>query len=149
MPPLRHLLMFIVSLLALSESLFAQFDFVVTKKCAEAGNAESQFTLGWRYDEGRGLPQDHAEAAKWYRKAADQGHSDAIFFLGISHLYGSGVPKDEVESYAWFNILAVSNEQAEQKRDLIKLTPEKKAQAQKRSTELFNEIEARKKAAGK
>jgi TPR repeat protein len=25
------------------------------------------------YDNGKGVPQDHAEAAKWYRTAAEQG----------------------------------------------------------------------------
>jgi hypothetical protein len=63
-----------------------------------------------------------------------------------------GVPKDEVEAYAWLNIAAVSAEKAispRSLRDNLKLTPEEKARAQKRSTELFNEIEARKKATGK
>jgi TPR repeat protein len=28
------------------------------------------------YQEGRGVPQDDAEAAKWFLKAAEQGHED-------------------------------------------------------------------------
>jgi TPR repeat protein len=62
---------------------------------------------------------------------------------------GDGVTKDWVEACAWFNIAAVSMKEAQEMRDGLSLTPEEKAQAQKRSTELFKEIEARKKAAGK
>ncbi len=40
---------------------------------AEQGNAEAQFNLGGMYRQGRGVPQDDAEAMKWYRKAAEQG----------------------------------------------------------------------------
>jgi TPR repeat protein len=33
-----------------------------------------QYNLGLKYQCGRGVPRDDAEAAKWYRKAAEQGH---------------------------------------------------------------------------
>ena len=46
---------------------------------AEQGNAEAQFSLGFRYDEGEGVPQDSQEAVKWWRKAAEQGHDQAQF----------------------------------------------------------------------
>ena len=41
---------------------------------AEEGVAEAQFNLGVMYAEGRGVPQDDAEAARWYRLAAEQGY---------------------------------------------------------------------------
>jgi TPR repeat protein len=62
---------------------------------------------------------------------------------------GTGVPKDAVEAYAWFDIVAVSDSASRKIRDGLNLTPEEKARAQQRSTELFNEIEARKKKSGK
>ena len=34
---------------------------------AEQGNAYAQYKLGAMYDEGQGVPQDHAEATKWDR----------------------------------------------------------------------------------
>ena len=40
---------------------------------ANQGYAAAQFNLGIMYDEGQGVPQDYAEALKWYRKAAEQG----------------------------------------------------------------------------
>ena len=41
---------------------------------AELGVAGAQFNLGVMYAEGRGVPQDDAEAARWYRLAAEQGY---------------------------------------------------------------------------
>ena len=43
------------------------------KPFAEQGNADAQRRLGWMFDLGEGVPQDYAEAMKWYRKAADRG----------------------------------------------------------------------------
>ena len=40
---------------------------------AEAGDAEAQFTLGFVYGAGRGVPQEDIEAVILYRKAASQG----------------------------------------------------------------------------
>jgi hypothetical protein len=38
---------------------------------AEAGDAVAQNDLGVRYDDGRGVPQDDAEAVRWFRLAAN------------------------------------------------------------------------------
>ncbi len=35
---------------------------------AEAGDAESQVELGIRYEQGKGVAKDQAEAVKWYAK---------------------------------------------------------------------------------
>ena len=40
------------------------------------------------YANGHGVPQDYAEALKWYRLAADQGHANALLKLGL--VYGQG-----------------------------------------------------------
>ena len=42
---------------------------------AEAGATEAQYSLGVKYDTGEGVPQDDAEAVRWYRLAAEQGHA--------------------------------------------------------------------------
>ena len=44
---------------------------------AEQGIADAQNTLGVMYFHGHGVPQDYAEAAKWYRKAVKRGHAEA------------------------------------------------------------------------
>ncbi len=151
MPPLRRLLMCLVLLLASGCSEKDATIFEKTKKRAEAGDTEAQFDLGNLYHNGTGVPKEHldTEAEKWYRKAAEQEDSLAQFILGNMYANGTGVPKDDVEAYAWFNISAVSYEPAKNLRDNLKLTLEEKARGQKRATELLNQIEVRKKAAGK
>ena len=52
------------------------------KKQAASGNATAQGSLGDRYYYGRGVPQDYAQAANWYRKAAVQGEATAQWSLG-------------------------------------------------------------------
>ena len=49
---------------------------------AEKGDAVAQFKLGVMYDRGENVPQDFAEAVKWYRVAAEQGHAEAQLALG-------------------------------------------------------------------
>ena len=44
---------------------------------AEHGDAAAQFNFGSMYFHGTGVPQDSAEAVRWYRKAADQGVAEA------------------------------------------------------------------------
>ena len=36
-------------------------------QAGEQGDAGAQFLLGSRYDHGQGLPEDDAEAARWYQ----------------------------------------------------------------------------------
>jgi uncharacterized protein len=69
---------------------------------AEKGDANAQFVLGLKYDTGKGVPQDYAEAAKWYRKAAEQGYAEAQFNLGSMYDEGRGVPQDYAEAAKWY-----------------------------------------------
>jgi hypothetical protein len=102
-----------------------------TRRLAEEGEAEPPFDLGdayyeaeaskygrpgahfnlgvgYAYDSGQGVPQDHAEAAKWFRKAAEQGSASAQLNLGALYLTGEGVPKDHSESYFWAKVAAAA-----------------------------------------
>ena len=50
------------------------------------------------------MPEDDAEAVRWYRLAADQGHAGAQHRLGWmcpSHDNGRGVPEDDAEAVRW------------------------------------------------
>ncbi len=69
---------------------------------AEQGFAHAQAGLGIIYYNGKGVPQNHAEAAKWYRKAAEQGHADAQINLGLMYDLGEGVPQDDAEAVKWY-----------------------------------------------
>ncbi len=52
---------------------------------AAQGNAKAQSYLGLMYYDGWGVPQDYAEAVKWWRKAAEQGYGEAQFNLGYMY----------------------------------------------------------------
>ena len=73
---------------------------------AEQGHAGAQFSLGFMYDNGEGVPEDDRQAAFWYRKAAEQGEAYAQSNLGRMYAFGKGVPEDDVRAYAWVNLAA-------------------------------------------
>jgi TPR repeat protein len=51
---------------------------------ATLGDVKAQMWLGQIYEDGLSdkIPQDYAEAVKWYRLAANQDDPDCQFFLG-------------------------------------------------------------------
>jgi uncharacterized protein len=63
---------------------------------AKQGHADAQFGIGLLYYHGEGVPQDHLEAAKWFKKAAEQGNADAQNNLVLCTDFGEGVPQDYV-----------------------------------------------------
>jgi len=68
----------------------------ITRPLAEKGDTRAQIFLGDSFKTGRGLEQDFAQAAKWYRLAADgnEGSSLAQLNLGLFHTDGKGVLQD-------------------------------------------------------
>ena len=71
---------------------------------AEQGDAIAQNDLGLMYANGEGVPQDDAEAVRWYRLAAEQGYVIAQTNLGVMYSTGQGVPEDIVLAYMWYNL---------------------------------------------
>ena len=109
-----------------------------TKRLAEQGSAWAQFNLGGMYEGDWGVPQDYAEAAKWYRKAAEQGNEWAQTSLGGMYYNGAGVEQDYVSAYVWWNIAAANgHEEVSTNKDLLikRMTPEQIAEAQRLSRE--------------
>lgn len=76
------------------------------RACAEQRHAGAQYNLGVIYDFGRGMPEDHAEAVRWYRLAAVQGDARAQTNLGFMFATGRGVSKDIVEAERWYRLAA-------------------------------------------
>lgn len=70
------------------------------KPQAEKGDAAAQLFLGFMYDEGKGVPQDFDEAAKWYRRAAKQGNKTAQHNLDLMDAQAQ-VPKGNAEMEKW------------------------------------------------
>ncbi len=93
------------------------------------------------YHDGNGVPQDYAEAVKWYRLAADQGVADAQTMLGVMYARGQGIPQDYVTAHMWANIaFSTGHEDGGLLRDTIAelMTPEQIAEAQRRASVCVN-----------
>jgi hypothetical protein len=124
-------LILIISLLVAGPAIAESFDdatkayfsgdyetaYRIIKPLAEQGLPEAQFNLGLMYEKGQGVPQDYAEALKWYRKAAEQGNAKAVksyrkaaeqgnaedqFNLGLMYDKRQGVPQNYAEAVKWY-----------------------------------------------
>ncbi len=73
---------------------------------AQEGFAPAQYKIGTFYQIGGGVPEDNAEAAKWYHRAAEQGHARAQYSLGLLYGRGLGVPRDYEQAYVWYSLAA-------------------------------------------
>jgi len=88
---------------------------------AEAGDASAQYNLGLMYDNGQGVPEDYAEAVRWYRLAVEQSVADAVKWyrltadqndthaqinLGAMYDNGQGVPQDDAEAVKLYRLSA-------------------------------------------
>jgi TPR repeat protein len=82
-------------------------DLSATKAKAEQGDAAAQNILGDLSAHGKGVPQDYAQAAKWYRQAADQGLAVAQCNLAALYAAGAGVKTDPAEAVSWYRKAAV------------------------------------------
>ena len=60
--------------------------------------------LGFRYENGFGVPQNYIAAVDLYRQAAELGDAFAQSRLGLSYDKGHGVPIDLILSYKWLDI---------------------------------------------
>jgi TPR repeat protein len=77
-------------------------DLSATNAKAEQGDAAAQNILGDLCAHGQGVPQDYAQAAKWYRRAADQGLASAQCNLAALYAAGAGVKSDLAEAVSWY-----------------------------------------------
>ena len=71
-----RLILILTTLLTFQSAAASEFDDM--KALADTGMAEAQYVLGIMYDNGEGVPENDAEAVKWYRKAADQGLARSV-----------------------------------------------------------------------
>ena len=77
-------------------------DMAALRAKAEQGDPQAQLALGLDYSSGSCVPQDYAEAVKWWRKSAEQGNARAQYCLGIAYRDGVGVPQDYAEAVMWW-----------------------------------------------
>jgi len=117
---------------------------------AVQGDCMAQFHLGQAYDEGVGVPQNFAEAVRWYSKAAMGNFawaaSWAQFKLGLCYALGQGVKEDPVEAYVWLCLSATYGDdigpKAKEARDAIAkgLPPQALEAGQARARRLHEEL---------
>ena len=74
----------------------------VTPPNTDYGDADVQFSMGFKFANSEGATRDYAQAAEWYHKAADQSHSLAQFNLGMMYANGQGVTRNAAQSVMWF-----------------------------------------------
>src|SRR6185295_16934152 len=87
---------------AYSQSKAPAAESIETKAApADNGDVYLENDLGEMYAIGRGVPQDYAEAVRWFRKAADGGYARAQFNLGFSYITARGVMRDWGEGARW------------------------------------------------
>ena len=72
------------------------------REAAEQGIPQAQFSLGLRYESGRGVGKDMAEAVRWFRQAAEQGYDEAQYTLGCCYNGDEGFGKDPGEAVKWW-----------------------------------------------
>ncbi len=104
---------------------------------AVQGDPAAEFMLGRMYAEGKGVPQNHSNAAGWYRRAAEQWHAAAQYELASLYASGIGVPRNYVLAHMWGDLAASRLPPGEERRSAVKLrdtvasslTPEQLARA--------------------
>lgn len=72
------------------------------RKAADLGNAEAMMGISWIYGNGRGVPQDDAEALRWRKMSAGHGNAVAMWVVGANYEEGKVVPQDYAEAMRWY-----------------------------------------------
>ena len=107
MKPLLNTIFLFLLVIGFSGGVSGQ-DFEETKRLAEQGNASAQSDLGFMYDNGLGVPEDDAEAVRWFRLAAEQGYATAQSSLGVMYFYGDGVPQNNLRAICGCQYLSLT-----------------------------------------
>ena len=140
---IKKLLLPLILFLSFSGIVFSaeNINFETLKKAAEQGDINAQCDLASMYYIGKDVPQNYAEALKWYKKAAEQEHPVAQFGLGVMYSEGEGVPQNYIEGYVWLSVASAKGiKDAKQHLSFIgsKMTPEQIAEAKKKAA-VFSE----------
>ena len=81
---------------------FCRPDFDETMAAAKQGDAVAQNNLGLMYANGDGVPENDAEAVKWFRKAADQGYASAQYNLGLMYAMAKVCQRMMLRLVKWY-----------------------------------------------
>ena len=84
----------------------AQAGPLMLREAASAGDAMALFEVATRYAEGRGMPADMKQAAKWYERSAEAGFAPGQYRIGNLYEKGLGVERDLKKSRQWYLLAA-------------------------------------------
>src|SRR3954464_15791664 len=73
----------------------------LTERAAN-GDSDSQFRLGFAYDQGRGVEPNAEAAVHWYKLSADHGNHAAQNNLANLYANGRGVAMDKPRAAMWY-----------------------------------------------
>ena len=77
-------------------------------------HVNAQCSLGWMYDQGRGVAQSDEKAVAWYSKAAEQNDAKAQCNLGRMYEQGRGVAQSDEQAVVLYKKAAEQNNAAAQ-----------------------------------
>ena len=75
------------------------------KQAAEQGNIYAMMRLGEFCIEGKVVPQDFAQAEKYFRQS-ESAYAQAAVDLGLMYAKGQGVPRNPQEAIGWYSKVA-------------------------------------------
>ncbi|MDP9009299.1 MAG: sel1 repeat family protein [Pseudomonadota bacterium] len=74
--------------------------------------SKAMANLAKLYASGKGVPQDYAEAAKWYQRSINSGGYWGQYGLAVLYEQGLGVPKDANKALGLYYEVALLNDEA-------------------------------------
>lgn len=86
------------------------------RRLAEQGDSAAQFAVGTRYATGQDVPQDYAEATRWFTQAAEQGNVIAQAALAAYYSTGRGVPQDASKALFWSVVAQAGGDETSKSR---------------------------------
>ena len=98
--------------------------------------------MGAAYATGDDVPQDYAEAVRWFSMAAEQGHVVSQATLGAYYWAGRGVPQDQVKAYFWSVLAQAGGDEASKYRVSVlasRMTRAQVAAAQQQANDWIKE----------
>jgi TPR repeat protein len=66
--------------------------------------AEVEYSIGEAYHDGDGMPQNDAQAIRWWMRAAERGYRLATYALVSAYTDDESVHEDYIKAYMWFCI---------------------------------------------
>ena len=80
----------------------------------EKGKKEAYNSYGFMLNKGYGVPQNDAEAVRYYTIGVEKGDKYAMYNLGCCYEYGNGVKQDYKEAARYYQMAIDNGEDAKE-----------------------------------